>query len=67
MECLQLSLTSWALSSIGRAMGYKPRVAGSGPEQSPLFSPSNFHQNTVCMYVCVYVFIIVLTFIFSSH
>ena len=36
MECMQLGLTSWALSSIGRAMGYKPRVAGSSPAESTL-------------------------------
>ena len=36
----QLRLSSWALTSIGRAMGAKPRDAGSSPVESTFF-PSN--------------------------
>ena len=45
MECLQPSLTSWVLSSIGKAMGYKLRVAGSSPAESTLIFILNFPES----------------------
>ena len=52
MECLQLSLTSWALSSIGREQwGTNPGLQVQ-VQQSPLFSPSKIFQRSSFPFIC---------------
>ena len=51
MDDWHLRLSSWALSSIGRAMGAKPRDAGSSPVEPTFFSSKHIivtHVYSVC-------------------
>ena len=46
MDGWHLRLSSWALSSIGRAMGTKPRDASSSPVEFTFFPPNTSKNET---------------------